>query len=182
MYDETSPQTVATSPSTVERSGCKAEPSAVSHEFLITPRNWLYPPIKAGVEFVLACILLVLTSPIVTIAAILIRLTSPGPAIYRQTRVGKNGKPFTIFKLRTMYDKCEAATGPQWATSNDKRVTSIGRLLRITHIDEFPQLWNVLRGEMSLVGPRPERPEFVDQLQIAIPRYENRLAIRPGIT
>jgi lipopolysaccharide/colanic/teichoic acid biosynthesis glycosyltransferase len=182
MYLETSPPPVRKTPQNQERSECRATPSSVADDYVITPGNWWYLPVKTVVEFVLAGLLLILTSPIVLLAGIFIKLTSRGPMIYHQTRVGKDGRLFTIYKLRTMLHNCEALTGPQWATSNDTRVTPIGRFLRATHIDEFPQLWNVLRGEMSLVGPRPERPEFVEELQKLISKYENRLAIRPGIT
>jgi lipopolysaccharide/colanic/teichoic acid biosynthesis glycosyltransferase len=102
--------------------------------------------------------------------------------IYTQVRVGRGRRLFTIFKVRTMYHDCERLTGPKWSTDNDPRVTPVGRLLRRTHLDELPQLWNVLRGEMSLVGPRPERPEFVAQLEKAVPRYADRLAVPPGVT
>ena len=116
------------------------------------------------------------------VAMILVKWTSPGPAIYTQTRLGRNGRPFTIFKLRSMTHNCESLTGAQWSTPGDSRVTAIGRWLRKTHIDELPQLWNVLRGEMSLIGPRPERPEFCPQLEQAIPLYRERLRVRPGVT
>jgi lipopolysaccharide/colanic/teichoic acid biosynthesis glycosyltransferase len=137
---------------------------------------------KVVVDFVLAILLLVLTAPLVLMALILVQLTSRGPAIYAQTRLGRHGRPFTLYKLRTMAHDCERETGPRWATSNDPRITRVGRFLRSTHLDELPQLWNVLRGEMSLVGPRPERPEFVRQLERAIPLYRQRLQVRPGLT
>ena len=113
---------------------------------------------------------------------ILIKLTSRGPAVYTQTRLGRNGQPFTIYKLRTMTHNCESLTGAQWSKPGDCRVTRLGRWLRKTHIDELPQLWNVLCGDMSLIGPRPERPEFLPQLEQAIPLYRERLQARPGIT
>jgi lipopolysaccharide/colanic/teichoic acid biosynthesis glycosyltransferase len=97
-------------------------------------------------------------------------------------RLGKDGRPFTLYKLRTMRHNCEAQTGPRWAVPADPRVTCIGRFLRASHIDELPQLWNVLRGEMALVGPRPERPELVKMLETAIPHYRERLRVRPGLT
>src|SRR5262249_9538196 len=133
-------------------------------------------------DFVLAAILILATSPVVLIAALLIRLTSRGPVFYRQVRLGKEGRPFRLVKLRTMRDNAESQTGPAWSSQNDSRVTPLGKLLRQTHVDEFPQLWNVLRGEMSLVGPRPERPEFVLRLERAIPFYCARMNVRPGIT
>ena len=109
------------------------------------------------------------------------RLTSPGPAIYRQTRVGKSGKPFELLKLRSMIQDAEK-DGPKWAASGDRRATPIGRFLRRFHLDELPQLFNVLKGEMALVGPRPERPEFVKELRQRIPEYMGRLRVLPGIT
>jgi lipopolysaccharide/colanic/teichoic acid biosynthesis glycosyltransferase len=138
--------------------------------------------LKNVVDFVFALILLVLTAPIIGVAALLVMLTSCGPAIYSQVRLGRGGRPYTIYKLRTMYSDCERGSGPQWARARDPRITWLGRILRRTHLDELPQLWNVLRGEMSLVGPRPERPEFVPQLARAIPRYPERLGVRPGLT
>jgi lipopolysaccharide/colanic/teichoic acid biosynthesis glycosyltransferase len=112
---------------------------------------------------------------------LLVKLTSRGPVFYSQMRLGRNGQPYRIYKIRTMYHNCESLTGPRWSTPDDPRITPVGRFLRNTHLDEFPQLWNVLRGDMSLVGPRPERPEFVPVLEQAIPRYRDRLLVRPGI-
>jgi lipopolysaccharide/colanic/teichoic acid biosynthesis glycosyltransferase len=141
-----------------------------------------YASAKAVFEFGLALVLLVFTAPLIFFAMILIKLTSSGPAIYTQTRLGRHGKPFSIYKLRTMTHNCESLTGAQWSRPGDCRVTRLGRCLRKTHIDELPQLWNVLRGDMSLIGPRPERPEFLPQLEQAIPLYRQRLQARPGIT
>ena len=143
--------------------------------------HW-YPGFKVVADFVLATLLTIPALPIVVIAAILIRLTSKGPAFYTQTRVGRGGRLFTILKLRTMIHNCESQTGPRWSLPGDPRVTPIGWLLRKTHFDELPQLLNVLRGEMSLVGPRPERPEFVPDLERALPAYRQRLNVRPGVT
>ncbi len=137
---------------------------------------------KEVLDFVLALVLVVPAAPLVLLAAALVKLTSRGPVIYAQTRVGLNGRVFTIYKLRTMSHNCEAASGAKWATKGDPRVTPVGRFLRATHLDELPQLWNVLKGEMSLVGPRPERPEFVGQLDRQIERYSERLRVRPGVT
>jgi lipopolysaccharide/colanic/teichoic acid biosynthesis glycosyltransferase len=137
---------------------------------------------KAAIDLILAAVLLVLAAPVMLIAAVLVRLTSSGPALYSQTRVGLHGMVFRIYKLRTMYHECEAVSGIQWATAHDPRVTPLGRILRRTHIDELPQLWNVLRGEMSLVGPRPERPEFVAKLGRDVAGYMERLRVRPGVT
>jgi lipopolysaccharide/colanic/teichoic acid biosynthesis glycosyltransferase len=145
------------------------------------PRTWYSLGKRAG-EFSLALVLLVLTAPLMLLAVLLVKLTSRGPAIYSQTRVGRFGRLYTIYKLRTMAHNCERLTGPRWATACDPRITRVGRFLRRTHLDELPQLWNVLRGDMSLIGPRPERPEFVAQLEKAIPHYADRLLVRPGVT
>jgi lipopolysaccharide/colanic/teichoic acid biosynthesis glycosyltransferase len=134
------------------------------------------------VQCVLAAVLLVLAAPAMVLVALLVKLTSRGPVIYSQTRLGHQGRPFRIHKFRTMWHQCEQSSGPQWSTPGDTRVTPVGRFLRITHLDELPQLWNVLRGEMSLVGPRPERPEFFPVLQRALPHYALRLQVRPGVT
>jgi lipopolysaccharide/colanic/teichoic acid biosynthesis glycosyltransferase len=141
-----------------------------------------YLPYKRALELVVGCLLCPLVVPVTVLAALLVKLTSRGPAFYTQTRVGWNGRPFRVYKLRTMVHDCERHSGPQWSRPNDPRVTPLGRFLRQTHLDEFPQLWNVFRGEMSLVGPRPERPEFVVQLEAAIPGYRQRLLVRPGVT
>jgi len=144
-------------------------------------RSW-YAASKATIDSLVAFAILAVTWPLLFALMALVRLTSRGPALYKQVRLGHSGRPFTIFKLRTMSHDCERASGPQWATARDSRVTPVGRILRRTHLDELPQLWNVMRGEMSLVGPRPERPEFVRQLERVIPNYWDRLRVRPGIT
>jgi sugar transferase (PEP-CTERM system associated) len=128
----------------------------------------------------LCCLLLIL--PVIPLIALLIKLTSAGPVIYRQTRVGKNARPFTCFKFRTMWVDAETAGAPKWAGDKDPRITAVGRWLRYARLDEIPQLWNVLRGDMGFVGPRPERPEFVAWLSREIPYYHLRHVIRPGIT
>jgi lipopolysaccharide/colanic/teichoic acid biosynthesis glycosyltransferase len=112
----------------------------------------------------------------------LIKLTSRGPVLYSQKRVGLNGRSFQCYKFRTMRSDAEADSGPTWACDDDPRITKVGRFLRISRLDEIPQLWNVLRGDMEFVGPRPERPEFVEMLSQAIPYYNLRHATRPGIT
>ena len=137
---------------------------------------------KRGLDFVLAAALLVLSAPVLLAAMVLVKLTSRGPMAYTQTRIGFAGRTFTIFKVRTMIHNCESLTGPRWAVPDDPRVTGVGRVLRKLHIDELPQLVNVLKGEMSLVGPRPERPEFVSTLEREIPHYQARHAVIPGIT
>jgi sugar transferase (PEP-CTERM system associated) len=131
---------------------------------------------------VLALLGTAITLPLMVLAALAIRLTSRGPVLYRQTRVGRNGVPFTLYKFRSMRHNAEAETGAVWAAKDDARVTRVGRWLRRLRIDELPQLWNVLRGEMSMVGPRPERPEFVQKLSEQIPYYRQRHCVRPGIT
>lgn len=137
---------------------------------------------KVTGDAVLAGVLLILVAPLVLLLALLVKLTSAGPAFYSQTRLGRQGRLFQLFKLRTMSHECEKQSGPRWCTPGDSRITPLGRWLRRTHLDELPQLWNVLRGEMSLVGPRPERPEFVSWLEQALPNYRERLLVRPGIT
>jgi lipopolysaccharide/colanic/teichoic acid biosynthesis glycosyltransferase len=133
-------------------------------------------------DSVIALLLLIAAAPLIILAGILIKLTSRGPIIYSQTRTGQFGRPYTIYKLRSMRHRCETESGAVWSLPGDSRVTLVGRLLRKTHIDELPQLWNVLRGDMSLVGPRPERPEFVPGLEKQIPYYTQRLLVKPGIT
>ena len=125
--------------------------------------------------------LLVLAVPIAVIAA-LVRLTSKGPAFFRQERMGLDGKPFTIVKFRSMLDDAEKETGPVWTQRDDPRVTAVGRFLRRSNLDEVPQLWNVLRGDMSIVGPRPERPHFVEQFKHRIPQYMLRHKVKAGLT
>lgn len=131
---------------------------------------------------VLAALLLIPLGPVTFVLMLLIRLTSRGPAIYRQIRVGRHGRTFTLYKLRTMHDEAEEETGPAWSHDDDPRVTWLGRLLRKSHLDELPQLINVLKGEMDLVGPRPERPEFLAILAQKVPNYLDRLQVLPGIT
>jgi lipopolysaccharide/colanic/teichoic acid biosynthesis glycosyltransferase len=138
--------------------------------------------LKRGMDFALALLLLTLTAPALLVAACLVKLTSKGPVIYSQTRVGWRRRPMIIYKLRTMTHRCEEQSGPCWSLPNDSRVTRVGGFLRRSHLDELPQLWNVLRGDMSLVGPRPERPEFVWQLESILPGYRDRHLVPPGIT
>ncbi|MBN1560941.1 sugar transferase, partial [candidate division KSB1 bacterium] len=127
------------------------------------------------------CGLLIL-SPVLVLFAILIKIDSPGPVFYKQKRVGKNGRNFTVYKFRSMIQDAERYTGPVWAGKTDPRITRIGRFIRKVRIDEFPQLINVLNGDMSLVGPRPERPYFVDKLKREYPLYTRRLRVKPGVT
>ena len=146
-----------------------------------TSVDW-YTRFKAFLEYQLALVLMVLCAPVIALTALVVKLSSSGPVFYSQTRVGKDGRPFRLFKVRTMYHNCERSTGPVWSTKNDPRITPVGRVLRATHLDELPQLYNGLRGEMSLIGPRPERPEFLVELEQAIPGYAGRHRVRPGIT
>jgi len=137
---------------------------------------------KRMMDIFLSAIGLTITMPLLALAAILIKLTSKGPVIYKQDRVGKDGEIFRIYKLRTMRVDAEKNTGAVWATENDPRITPIGRLLRKARIDEIPQLLNVSKGEMSIIGPRPERPEMVRDFKTMICDYEKRLVVKPGIT
>jgi exopolysaccharide biosynthesis polyprenyl glycosylphosphotransferase len=127
-----------------------------------------------------ACVL-VLGMPVWLLLVLIIRLESSGPVLYKQERVGKDGDIFKIYKFRSMRQDAEV-DGPQWANKKDTRVTRVGKWLRKLHLDEIPQMWNVLKGDMSLVGPRPERPVFVEQLSKEIPMYPRRLKVRPGVT
>lgn len=138
--------------------------------------------IKRLMDILVSIIVLILGAPVFVIISIIIKLSSKGPVIYAQERVGRNGKTFTMYKFRTMHQNAEAKSGPMWATENDPRVTKVGYWLRRLRLDEIPQLFNVLTGSMSLVGPRPERPHFVDQFKVQIPLYTRRLRVRPGIT
>jgi sugar transferase (PEP-CTERM system associated) len=138
---------------------------------------------KRLLDIVYASLLLIPTLPLMLLVALAVKWTSKGPALYHQQRVGLNGRIFTVHKFRSMKMDAEAATGPVWAAkAGDPRVTPIGGILRRTRIDELPQLWNVLKGDMSLVGPRPERPEFVAELSETIRFYGQRHVVRPGLT
>ncbi len=137
---------------------------------------------KRVMDMVLSVAGLTITFPVLIFVALLIKLESRGPVIYRQKRVGKGGKIFKIYKLRTMRLDAEKYTGAVWAKENDPRITSVGRVLRKLHLDEIPQLFNVIKDQMSIVGPRPERPEMVRDLKVVIHDYEKRLKVKPGIT
>jgi lipopolysaccharide/colanic/teichoic acid biosynthesis glycosyltransferase len=126
--------------------------------------------------------MLVLLSPILILVAILIKIDSDGPVFFSQERVGENHKPYMVHKFRSMVDDAEKACGPVWAQDEDCRITRVGRFIRKWRIDELPQLFNVLKGEMSFVGPRPEREFFVKELIKAVPYYEERFSVKPGIT
>ena len=142
----------------------------------------LYQLEKQVFDFVFAACILLIASPLMLLVAVLIKLDSPGPVLLRQERVGQNGKIFTLYKFRSMYFDAEEKTGPVWASENDPRVTRIGRIIRTLRLDELPQMINVLKGEMSIVGPRPERPFFTEKLQKDLPYYKQRLVVKPGIT
>jgi len=141
----------------------------------------LYPVVSRAFDLLLAALGLAALSLLMIVVGPLIRMTSPGPILYRQARVGRGGRLFTLLKLRTMVEDAEP-DGPVWAEPDDPRVTGVGRWLRRTRLDELPQVINILRGDMSFVGPRPERPEFVDELAREIPFYRARHAVRPGLT
>jgi sugar transferase (PEP-CTERM system associated) len=144
-------------------------------------RRWISSLMKRATDICAASLLLILTAPILAVFAVLIPLETAGPIFYRQLRTGRYGKPFMLLKFRSMQADAEAAT-PRWAASKDPRVTRVGKFMRLTRIDELPQLLTVIRGDMSLIGPRPERPFFVDQLSREIPHYGDRHYIRPGLT
>ncbi len=137
--------------------------------------------IKRAIDIVFSLCVIIIGLPVWILVALIQKIESSGPVFYKQERVGKDGKSFMIFKFRSMVPDAEKA-GPQWASVNDPRVTRFGKFLRSSHLDEVPQFWNVLKGEMSLVGPRPERPVFVDKFSKLTPYYKRRLVVRPGIT
>ncbi|HSW50708.1 MAG TPA: sugar transferase, partial [Bryobacteraceae bacterium] len=181
-------------------SGVKIEEAATTFENLLKrvslhdlrPAQLIYSgelgprPSRVALQLVYSTLIalagLILCAPLMLLAALAVKLTSPGPVLYRQIRVGWQGRLFTVLKFRSMHENAEAATGAVWASKEDPRVTRVGRWLRLLRLDELPQFINVLRGEMSLVGPRPERPEFVDMLAEKIPYYRQRHFVRPGIT
>jgi sugar transferase (PEP-CTERM system associated) len=138
--------------------------------------------VRRFVSLLFAVALLLLLSPVMLIAALLIKIDSPGPVFYTQKRVGKNGKVFDIVKFRSMRKDAEGGGVARWAVKSDPRVTRVGKVIRLARIDELPQLFNVLRGDIDIVGPRPERPEFVEKLSILIPYYSLRHTVRPGLT
>jgi lipopolysaccharide/colanic/teichoic acid biosynthesis glycosyltransferase len=175
------PSAVDVGPAPDARSREALSPAAQPSIGLSGARSY-YVGAKVAGEWLLSVLLLAATSPLIALLAALVKLTSAGPAFYLQTRLGRNRVAFRICKLRTMVHNCEAATGAVWASKEDPRATPIGRLLRMTHLDELPQLWNVVRGEMSLIGPRPERPEIAGRIERVLPNYGERLLVRPGVT
>jgi exopolysaccharide biosynthesis polyprenyl glycosylphosphotransferase len=162
-------------------------------DFATLPADWLAGAkgasegraeafLRRAIDLALGVTLLVATFPLLVLAAIAIKLDSPGPVFYRQERVGQGGRTYTLFKFRSMRQDAEAGGKPVWATQQDARVTRVGRFLRLTRIDEIPQVFNVLKGDMAFVGPRPERPGFVGKLAAVIPHYDDRHTVKPGIT
>jgi sugar transferase (PEP-CTERM system associated) len=145
-------------------------------------RSTAFMLLRRAMSVVSSLVGLILAAPMIPLIMFVIRLDSEGPVFYTQTRVGKNGRLFKVVKFRSMRQDAEAANGPQWAVENDPRVTRVGRFLRSFRLDDIPQFWCVLRGDMALVGPRPERPEFVEWLSKEIPYYEVRHIVRPGLT
>lgn len=141
-----------------------------------------YHMVKRAFDIIASLLGIILLSPLFLLTAILINCTSRGPILFTQTRVGKDGKLFEIYKFRTMRVDAEKETGPVWAENNDPRLIPVGKFLRKAHIDEIPQFINILKGEMSLIGPRPERPIFVEKFREEISDYEKRLAVKPGLT
>ncbi len=141
-----------------------------------------YARAKFAIEWAASLFLMIVLTPLIFSLGVLVKLSSPGPMFYSQIRCGRLGREFRIYKLRTMTHQCEMTTGPVWSTANDPRVTRVGRWLRDTHLDELPQLWNVIRGDMALIGPRPERPEIATRIEKSMPDFRKRLLVRPGIT
>lgn len=137
---------------------------------------------KRGLDILFASLGLILSFPLVAVIAVLIKATSPGPVFFRQSRTGKYERPFQVVKFRTMREDAESSSGAVWASERDPRITAVGGILRKLRLDEIPQFWNVLKGEMSFVGPRPERPEFVEELKKRLPYYGERHTVNPGIT
>src|SRR6185436_15640658 len=138
--------------------------------------------LKRSIDFAISAVGLIVLAIPLGVIALLVRITSRGPAFYRQERMGLDGHSFTILKFRSMQDDAEMDTGPIWARQDDPRVTALGRFLRRSNLDELPQLWNVLRGDMSIVGPRPERPHFVEMFKHRIPQYMLRHKVKAGLT
>src|SRR6185503_1124709 len=150
-----------------------------SDGFVKTPRTEI---VKRLVDVALSLVGLMLALPVMAVVAAAIKMESRGPALFRQPRLGQNGRVFILNKFRSMREDAEKETGPVWAQQQDPRVTRVGAFLRKTRLAELPQLFNVLVGDMSFIGPRPERPEFVYELQKQIPFYMERLSVKPGIT
>ncbi|GAB7389270.1 sugar transferase [Bacillaceae bacterium] len=163
-----------------------AEPQQVDDMLVLSIQP---PKLSAGqrllkrlFDIIVSLAMILLLSPIILLLYILVPLTSPGPAIYKQERLGRDGKPYLIYKFRSMVNDAEKRTGPVLAVDNDPRITPLGRIMRATRLDEIPQLLNVLKGDMSLVGPRPERAYFIERFKRQVPGYSYRMAVKPGIT
>ena len=159
----------------------KIQPSQLIFSSMLGPRRNAIT-LQVFYSLLISFIGLIVAAPFMLLTALAVKLTSKGPMLYRQRRVGLNGRIFTVYKFRSMYVDAEAHTGAVWASKDDPRITPLGKWLRKLRLDELPQLWNVLKGDMAIVGPRPERPEFVDMLAQQIPYYRQRLAVKPGIT
>jgi exopolysaccharide biosynthesis polyprenyl glycosylphosphotransferase len=170
----------------LEQQQGRVDLSALDDDWLATARgcqeHGLEAVLRRGFDIVVSLSLLLLTLPLTLLAIVAIRLDSPGPVFYRQERVGRGGRIFLLMKLRSMRVDAESGGAPQWAVQRDPRVTRVGRILRLTRIDEIPQVLNVLRGDMAFIGPRPERPAFVEELGRVIPHYHDRQVVKPGIT
>jgi len=138
--------------------------------------------VRRAFSVIISLIGLILALPLIPLVMLAVRLDSKGPVFYTQTRVGKGGRLFKVVKFRTMRQDAESGTGAQWAANNDPRITRVGKFLRTSRLDEIPQMWCVLKGDMAFVGPRPERPEFIEMLQEEIPFYFVRHMVRPGVT
>lgn len=141
-----------------------------------------YSLVKRLMDIILSFIAIIISIPLMLILGLLTKLTSRGPIFYTQTRIGKDGKPFKIIKFRTMRVDAEDGTGPVWAKPDDQRVTALGYYVRRLHLDEVPQFINILKGDMSLIGPRPERPFFIDTFKRQLQNYTHRLSVKPGLT
>lgn len=152
-----------------------------SRTYETEPEKLVYLQFKQLGDRFFCCLFLLLLSPLLFIVSVLIRLDSPGPIFFIQERIGKDGQPFKLIKFRTMYLDAEKH-GPQWAKKNDNRITNIGYYLRKYRLDEIPQFFNVIKGDMALIGPRPERKVFIEKFEKNIPAFRERLKVKPGIT
>ena len=161
--------------------GQRAVGQELTRSFLPARERWLYSAARRVFDVTFGFLGLVLAAPAMAAIAVWVRLDSPGPAVYRQKRVGRSGREFEILKFRTMSESAEA-DGAQWASKNDARVTRAGRVLRRLYVDELPQLVNVVRGEMSIIGPRPERAVFYPRCERQAPGFSRRTVVRPGLT
>jgi exopolysaccharide biosynthesis polyprenyl glycosylphosphotransferase len=159
----------------------KIQPSQLIFSTALGPRKHAIT-VQKLYSFIIGALGLIVLFPFMLLTALAVKISSPGPMLYVQKRVGLNGRPFMVYKFRSMYVDAEARTGAVWAKRDDPRITPIGKWLRKLRLDELPQMWNVVKGDMSIVGPRPERPEFVELLNHQIPYYRQRLAVKPGIT